>query len=335
MNTTTALHINGTAAPNHAIFRQSGQEIGLIIVTVREPHLMPVVRSTFEQMVLKHDDKIGLSVGNPKKLIAFIGGANRAFQIAELIAATEETKGYKARKDHVARGTRAGFDLTSNEGLCTFIPILTTMGKNSWVTAQQPFVQPASHEFMNGLARIHELAHSVAASVMLFMSYPDDPNELDLSDFYEHIHVRECEPDPGCAHALEINYVNLKDTHALGAGHMMCSIKQKGGKYLRRYERFVSAALKERVMWKMRCQGMSLAEIGELIKLNKSNVKRHLDKMPPTQKLALPKDWLNPYAEILEFAALPPINNPSVLGQAKGPASGGQNSSSEEDKQEF
>lgn len=58
---------------------------------------------------------------------------------------------------------------------------------------------------------------------------------------------------------------------------------------------FIAAQIIDRVMWKMRSDGASLTKISIVVELNKSNVKRRLDKMRAPRQAEVNHDWCKTY----------------------------------------
>jgi hypothetical protein len=275
-------------------------EPGLTLVVLRNSNVMEDARAALEYQAVTHGSKLGLPMPEVKTLISVLSGSRRFVEAARAKDLVQNTDAYIAKKQHISCGTRNGFDWCSDEGLCVLEPIING-AKNKWVTLEQAIKTPLDVFLLNGLARIHEVALAAGAYVMLFLSCAEGYETTRLDQLYEYIEVDECEPDPGMQTAFSLQCLGLSNMHDQGIGHVMLGVNYLDGKCIRKSNRFVSKYLRDRVMWKLRGAGKSYSEIGRYLKLDKSNVKRHLDKLPTPIQRHINADYLRNCAELLSL----------------------------------
>ena len=278
---------------------------GLTLIVVMNDHVMLDARSAFESAALNHQDTFGPPMLPKDRLIALHSGSARSIESAVGSMQAEHIETYKARKEFQSFGAKENFDYCSDEGLCALLPLIANH-KGQWITAQQTVEDSLTPLNVYVLSRIHETAKTVDATVLLFLSLKQSHDDVDLYHYYDYFEVESCEPDPGCLTAFTVQFVNIKKLHALRIGNVMGGVSWEDGKVERKYSPLVSRYLKGRVMWRMRSQGSTLDEIGKTVKLDKSNVKRQLDELPPLFKEQLKEGWLT---ESLEYLQLAPKSN--------------------------
>ena len=278
---------------------------GLTLIVIRNDQVMLDARSAFESAALNHQDTFGPPMLPKDRLIALHSGCARSIESAVGSMQAEHIETYKARKEFQSFGAKENFDYCSDEGLCALLPLIA-IHKGQWITAQQTVEDSLTSLNVYVLSRIHEAAITVDATVLLFLSLKQSHGDVDLHHYYDYFEVESCEPDPGCLTAFTVQFVNIKKLHALRIGNVMGGVSWEDGKVQRKYSPLVSRYFKDRVMWRMRSQGSTLDEIGKTVKLDKSNVKRQLDELPPLFKEQLKEGWLT---ESLEYLQLAPKSN--------------------------
>lgn len=286
---------------------------GLTVVAVRDESLMDITRSTFEQVLLTQSSNLGLPMPKLKELHCMLSGSKRALSVAKAMANSELSLKHKAKKTFDEWGSREGFQWCSDEGMCVLENSIQD-STNKWLTFEQRIENPITAQTSLSLERIHNLAVDADACVMAFLKTKESFTDSRLHDYFEYFEVNSCDPEPEYLWAMHINCVSLQSYHGFQLGNVMCNIKLKDSKYFRQWRPFVSTELRDRVMWMMRSQGNSLTEIGLHLKLNKSNVKRRLDKLTPPIKQSYPDDWLKKYDELLEVTSAEPIQSKPPFG---------------------
>ena len=133
---------------------------------------------------------------------------------------------------------------------------------------------------------ISEMARKAKSRIMLFIVIPEGGEKYQLDQCCdEYIAVNSCEPDFVCDSAVSIDVASLRYLNGVGIGKTMCSIKYVNGVFKRRYTPFVSGQVENRVIWALRSKGMTLDDIAELMKINKSTVLRRLQTMPSVRQI--------------------------------------------------
>ena len=271
---------------------------GLTVVAIEHPASVLDARQTFETMVRLKSHRFGIPLPRVKTVTSLYSGGGRSLEAARIRASAETLSQNAANHLFKKCGVSAGFDFLCEEGRCSLLPIVEKATGNM-VTLAQAISGHFDLSRQRGLDCLHQTAFRCNAYAVLFADVADAALLTPLSDQFELISVRHCEPDPGFSSALAFECVGLAGLCDNGTNHVMCNVRREDGKMKRKWGQFVSTDLRDRVMWKMRGQGATLDEIGEVVDLDKSNVKRRLDKLIPPVKLKLEDGWLDGYREAL------------------------------------
>jgi hypothetical protein len=280
-------------------------------VSVQDPSLVPLARVELERQARLGRGKTGLKFVGGELLSLYAGASHKLDQAKALALAVSNKAGVPEHK-FLSMGTRDGYAWCSDEGLSVLEPLIAKA--RGWVTLAQPMAKITEPMLLEGLFRLRAVAKRAQAFVMLFVVSNSKESALRLEDFCDELLVVErCEPDPGNHTAFSVNAVGLSDLHELGVGKSMYSVKLIEGRYSVSSATFIATTAVDRVIWKLRCQDKSLAEIGKLVGLDKSNVHRRLLHLRPVKRLELSEDWLLEYADLIDLSVTPPASKEPVL----------------------
>ena len=193
------------------------------------------------------------------------------------------------------------FDWASSEGLyCA-----TTGVKPRTATAiMQRIPHPIPLHMFEGVSRLNMEAKRHGYYVLMFAHFDNEATAIRFRDVTSELFdVSVCEPDPLFHTAFSIRSSTVESGLLIGPQGTMVQVRIEDGRCDFMTEAFIAAQVTDRVIWKMRCDGDSLAEIGGVVELDKSNVKRRLDKMRAPRSSEVGSDWRKTYAGLFD---LPP-----------------------------
>ena len=275
---------------------------GLLVVTVPNGQMLPQIRAVLEREIISGSQKMGLRF--PKKTSVkslHAGNGSKVSQAKALALAQKPIEGVTPQ-EFLAIGTREGFNLACDEGLCVVLPIIEK-GKGCWVTFAQTVDGSPGPSLVETFMRLRQAAKQAGSFVLLILVTNRKPEELRLMDYCDDVVViGTCEPDPDILFAFSTDVVGLRDLNEMGIGKNMCSIRVRKGQYTWTWETFISFDVLKRVVWKLRCSGKSLADIGKMISCDKSTVHRHMLGLPRVVKREQKEGWLKPYEDMIEIA---------------------------------
>lgn len=284
--------------PRTAMLKTMGRlKPGLVIVSCH-PSILASVRGAVERQLRGGRSQTGLRFPLKQPILSLYAGTSRSVDQARALSSAQAPVDGAAKHDFQCVGTRDGFAWCSDEGLHALEPLIRET--KGWLTLAQASGDCSVTTMIDAVLRIRTAAKRAAHHVVLFLT-ADQPHEaLRLQDFCdEHIVVERCEREPDSVATFSVVCTGLSDLHDLGIGKSMCTAKFDGIKYTWSWEFFLSTKVLDRVIWKLRSENKSLAEIGEIVGLHKSNVHRHLADLPSPRPIDLPKKWLKRYAEVI------------------------------------
>lgn len=277
-------------------------EPGLVVVTVPNGHMLPHVRTAFEREILTGGQKTGLRFPKCTTVKSLYGGNERKVSQAKALALAQRPSEGSGSQEFASIGTREGFNLACDEGLCAVLPNLE-QAKGGCLTFAQSGDASSAASLAEAMMRLRQAAKQSRSFMMLILVTERRPDELRLGDYCDDVVVTAaCIPDPGVMFAFSADVVGLRDLNEMGIGKMMCSLRIHKGPYVWSWEPFIAADVLKRVIWKLRCSGKSLAEIGKIVDCDKSTVHRHMVGLPPVVKREFKEGWLKPYADLIEIA---------------------------------
>ncbi|AHN77261.2 hypothetical protein DA70_00220 [Pandoraea pnomenusa] len=226
------------------------------------------------------------------------GGVHALDELKALAEMKGAPKNTVPREFHKV-GSRRNYNFCSDEGLDTLLPLIES-ADGACVTFAQPYGSLSSAQLVTAMHEIRSAAEKSSACVVMFVSHADQQQMPDIRDFCdEYFAVEECEPDPDAHQAFSIASARLSNMYAFGYGKVICNLRITDAGCERMFEPFIASLRLDRLIWKLRASGKSLAEIGRLVCLHKSNVKRRLDDMLPVRAQEVSQIELETYLDAL------------------------------------
>lgn len=273
---------------------------GLMVVLIRGKHLGRDVRAATEAEYVNGGNIAGIPAPEAEFMWSLHSGSTSAVDEQNALAALEQRSDSAIERTCYAYGLRRSFSYCGDEGLETLLPVIRN-AEHGWVTLAQSCDSLPSEHLIAGMYEIRTAAEQANAYVLLFVVSANEDHVPSIQDFCdEYLEVDECEPDPGAHLAFSFAALRFADMHALGYGKVICNVTLTDDGYMRTFEPFIAASLRDRFIWKLRAAGKSLSEIGELVGLHKSSVKRCLDAMRPVRRRALSAVEITQYIDALE-----------------------------------
>ncbi|MEF9444279.1 hypothetical protein OWS73_20855 [Burkholderia sp. 1B3(2022)] len=278
---------------------------GLTVLVVPDKHLVRDARAAIETQYMNFGEVADIPAPDAEFMWALHSGMQQAKDELEALAELEKRIETAIERTFHLHGSRPNFNFCIDEGLHTVLPIIEE-AENGWVTLAQSCDSLSPEHLIAGMCEIRTTAQKASAYVLLIIVGPGKEQVLGIRDFCdEYLEVEACEPNPGTHLAFSIEALRLADMHALGYGKVICNVTLTDDGYARKFEPFIAKSLRDRFIWKLRASGKSLAEIGELVGLHKSSVKRCLDAMRPVRRQALSDDEIAQHLDVLEVGGSP------------------------------
>jgi len=268
------------------------------------------VRNVFIREVSRCGNNFGLPMPQNQQVTSLHSGYGRHLEIAVNSYAANMTAN-KTAKDPLYPifkkvGTKLIYDHTSDEGQAVLLPIIEESSSGT-VMLEQHISSPLSSNITNGLINIRHKAKLAGVRLIMFLVTPSEHEKTyidGLSEYcFETISIIPCEPDPDSESAFAIDIINL---HPLLMYHVVvCNVRWSNGQYHRRFSPFVSTEWQKRAAWILyHYKNKSIADIGEILKIDKSNVSRKLKGLPNpyTVNKKFDMDWLQTFMETTQGA---------------------------------
>lgn len=273
---------------------------GLTALVVSDKHLVRDARAAIETQYMSFGNVAGIPAPDAEFMSSLHSGNLQALDEIEAFAELEKLPDTALERTFYACGSRPNFNFSGNEGLSMLLPIIED-AENGWVTLAQSCDSLSPEHLIAGMCQMRTTAQNAAAYVLLVIVCPSKEQVPGIRDFCdEYLEVDACEPDPDAHLAFSIEALRLADMHTLGYGKVICNVTLTDDGYLRTFEPFIAKSLRDRFIWKLRASGHSLTEIGELVDLHKSSVKRCLDGMRPVRRQTLSDEEITQHLDALE-----------------------------------
>jgi hypothetical protein len=271
--------------------------VGLNVICVTDSTLMSDVRNTFEFLATTGRTSVGLAMPKNTPLRSVLTCGRRGAEQAKILAEANIQSAHPIQHTFEVVGTRDGFDVTSDEGLCVVQPFIEN--SKGCVSMGQVIEGPITPTFMDGLSRLRHTALRVGVRLMFFVGCVEGYKKTHLEKFCEeYVEISRCQPDPNAYAAYSIDCVGLRTLNSLGIGKKMCSVKLIDGKIRRNFTEFISDNLHTRIMWILRGHGKKFYEIGQIFDVDKATIWRRLQGLPPPKPIKVPDEWLNGYLDV-------------------------------------
>jgi hypothetical protein len=277
-------------------------EPGLVVVTVPSAAMTSQVRVAIERQIRSGGQKIGLRFPKKTPMKSLYSGNGRRVLEAKALATGQTPIDGAAAHEFESIGTREGFTLTSDEGLCSVLPLVEKT-KGGWLTFAQSADAFSALAIVEALMRLRFAAKKAGSYVLLILVTDRKLEDLRIYDYCDDLLIAApCISDTGAQFAFSVDVFGLRDLNEMGIGKTMCSVRMRNSQRIWKWEPFIAADVLKRVIWKLRCSGKSLTDIGKIVDCDKSTVHRHLVGLPPVVKREFKEGWLKPYADLIEIA---------------------------------
>ena len=277
-------------------------EPGLVVATVPSGLVLSHVRMAIAHQILTGGRKTGLHFPKKTPMKSLYAGSGRSVLQAKALALAQAPIDGAPAHEFVAIGTREGFNVTSDEGLCAVRPLIEKT-KGSWVTFAQSVNGITASAVVETLIHLRQAAKQSGTYVLFIMVTDGKPADLRIYDYCDDLLITApCDPEPDVQFAFSVDVYGLRDLNQMGIGKTMCSVRLLNEQYKWRWEGFVAADLIRRLTWLLRCSGKSLTDIGKIFHSDKSTVHRRMAGLPPVVKREFKEGWLKPYADLLDIA---------------------------------
>lgn len=275
---------------------------GLLVVTVPPGLVLTQVQMAIERQIRSGSRRTGLHFPKKRTMKSlYAGNGRRVLQAKALALALPPIDGAPAH-EFEAIGTRDGFTVTCDEGLCAVIPFIEK-AKGGWVTFAQSVDGFPTSSIAETLMRLRQAAKQAGTYVLFIMVTDGKREDLRIYDYCDDLLITApCDPEPDVQFAFSVDVHGLRDLNQMGIGKTMCTVRVLNDQHKWKWEGFVAADLIKRVTWLLRCSGKSLDEIGKIFHSDKSTVHRRMAGLPPLVKREFKEGWLKPYADLLEIA---------------------------------
>jgi hypothetical protein len=249
---------------------------GHLVVLVGESVPTAAVRASVEAALCTGQKWMGMRVTPAVEVDALYVGPVGMCGDAERLLALEPAARANWRPRHISAD--ADMDVLSTAGLAL---LQAAKGQEAGVTSivvSWPRKHPAPvAAFRQMLANYKNRRTSVV--VYLENCPATDWSEL-TGGVDSFVKIVQCEPSKGVSTAFATEIPPQSIAALMGITSRMLSIKYANGQFVRECAKFISVHREDRRMFQMRRKGATLEAIGEEFGLDKSNVKRRLDKLP-------------------------------------------------------
>ncbi|RUR70929.1 hypothetical protein EJP67_28110 [Variovorax guangxiensis] len=186
------------------------------------------------------------------------------------------------------------FDWARSEGLFSAIAG-TEPGTARAMMQRVP--HPIPPHMLEGISRLNMEAKRKDVYMLMFTHFDDEADAIRFRDATSELFdVAVCEHDPLFHTAFSIHNSTTESGLLVDTQQdILVQVRAEGQHHRFSTEAFIAAQVIDRVIWKMRCDGASLDKIASVVGLNKSSVKRRLDKMRTPRPAEVSDNWRKTY----------------------------------------
>jgi hypothetical protein len=275
---------------------------GVIWVAAEDREVLLHGRIVLELCAARGSRKAGIPFQNHLSLLALHTGPYREFQEIKRIAECVVSNRIASPVHRIWVG-QEGFNFLSSEGLrAATMRYFPKSVEPMCTSIHQPLSAQPLPQTVNAIASMQPEIKGMGHLALIFSSWPAASADQILlrSAVDELVTLERCEPEPDTL--LSFN-VKLSGGDLLGrfsAGSVMVDVHVVDDYIRYRFRPFVSKQLLDRYIWMLRAAGRSLDAIGAEVGLNKSTVKRRLDRLPPPAKAPATDGWEAAFRAALE-----------------------------------
>lgn len=256
---------------------------GLCLVLASSLRSMALSQAALEDTV--SSAKRGLGVGFPdaKRKIVMECVPKRAAAVARMLQGKSEDQFERhqmGRNGTWSVWTPAGIDAIANL-LKGGVAIVFAIDSGS----------AGPTETLEFMVELDRMATESGSWVCVFMLKGTHNSDM-LAHRFEVFDVDDCEPDPDFAGAARIRLAGVSDLWAKGTVDVICNVKAVRRRLEYGMKPFTGATQLERALYRLYCEGNSMAAIAKMAGINKSTVSRQLKSLPPRIKPDWDENWL-------------------------------------------
>lgn len=169
---------------------------------------------------------------------------------------------------------------------------------------QRPQTEPVSAAACEGIMRLDRWARHSNIHVMLITLATSSKDFAMLASCVTDLfRVTPAEEDPGSRLAFAIGSHDLDYRHCLGVGREFVQVNVLDSMMLAfEVEKHIADTMVDRVIWKCLSSGLTQAEAGAIVGLDKSNVCRRACKLPRMDLKKPAEGWWRLYADVFTFS---------------------------------
>lgn len=277
---------------------------GIVWVAVDDREVLLHGRLVLELCASAGSHRTGVPFQDATSLMALHTGPYRQFQETCRVAGSVYNAPQQSAIHRVWVGPE-GFNFLCDEGLREAMRHLPAAITPLWTSFCQPLALPSLPEAVNALTRMQSELRAMGHYALVFSGWPAASADQALlrSAVDETVFLERCETEPKALLSFRILLSGGDLLGPVSAASMMVDAHLVDSHIRYRIRPFVSKDLLDRYIWTMRAEGRALEAIAQKVSLNKSTVKRRLDKLPPAVGIRLPDGWEAPFEEAFESRA--------------------------------
>ncbi len=259
---------------------------GLTICAGEAGATLGMARELVEYLVRLSSTRLGVPMPAASKTVSLVEASQREieFRATRLAAGAP----HKVPQQLIRVGTLSAWDALSEAGMHE---ISSHLAPKTVVTATCRTSSTASQS-TRIMDQLHGRAHDKGAWVILFVPAQNLSVE-ELAKHYDILDVTKCDTWPNEAAALRVRVVGISDFVGSVNTDCHCRMGFVGGQLKVKTAPYVASSLEDVAMWRLRQEGLSLAEIAKLCGKDKSTVFRHLQPLRAKAPVDWKSDWLN------------------------------------------
>lgn len=258
---------------------------GITVVFGESPVALNIAQAMVEHSILNEKNELGVILPDADRRIVIGPFSKRAMDAAQMLQADAEV-GPFIREDV---GRDGHFDLLSPVGISA---IAAKLRDGPAVLLAVDSGSSSTTDAREAMGEIHRLANESDSWVFVFM-LRGAHNADTLAYRFDVFDVTDCEPEQGFFAGARVRLAGVNDLWSKNTVDVMCSVKTVNGKLRPDIQPFHGKTKVDRALARLRHEGKSLREIGEMVgQKDKSTVSRWCKELPLVTKQHWDDDWL-------------------------------------------
>lgn len=246
---------------------------GYLVVHVGPDVSTVAVRATLEGSLVRGKSWMKMRVPKVVTVRALYVGPASVLAHAKDLIRTDAIESDRWTTEHMAGPS--DLDIFNEPGVAA-LRRLCTPGCVTTIAATWPNAGKRSRDYFRRLLE----ARAPAGALVVLLEHCARSEWDRLSPSLEScVEIVQCEARDGATTAYATNFSGNSVNRLWGVKPAMMSWYLKDGRPRHKTDLFISASAEEREMYKLREEGKTLEEIGTVMGLNKSTIKRRLDKL--------------------------------------------------------